>query len=101
MDDTLAAELLADKFNTQQGQLTHMQHVSQVQSQSQLATTAPTSADELNLAYAQAVNTDAAAASGTEVPTEPVQAYAKLEGDSFCYYIRCTLEQDYGPYGKI
>ncbi|KAG9324469.1 hypothetical protein KVV02_006613 [Mortierella alpina] len=95
MDDTLAAELLADKFNTQQGQLSHMPHVSQEQTQSQLTTTVAASADDLNLAYAQAVNTNAAVASGTDVPTEPVQAYAKLEGDSFCYYIR-TLQVTFG-----
>ncbi|KAF9569977.1 Pre-rRNA-processing protein fhl1 [Mortierella alpina] len=94
MDDTLAAELLADKFNTQQGQLSHIQHVSHEQTQSQLATTAA-SADDLNLAYAQTVNTNAAVASGTDVSTEPVQAYAKLEGDSFCYYIR-TLQVTFG-----
>ncbi|KAF9955197.1 Pre-rRNA-processing protein fhl1 [Mortierella alpina] len=95
MDDTLAAELLADKFNTQHGQLSHLPHVSQVQTQSQLTTTVATSADDLNLAYAQAVNADGSVASGTEVPTEPVQAYAKLEGDSFCYYIR-TLQVTFG-----
>lgn len=101
MDDTLAAELLADKFSTQQGQLSPMQHVSQEQTQSQISTTAATSADGLNVAYTQAVNTNAAAASGTDVPTEPVQAYAKLEGDSFCYYIRCTLDHGYGFSWKI
>jgi hypothetical protein len=38
--------------------------------------------------YPQATNNNAAAVTNGETSSEPVQAYAKLEGESFCYYIR-------------
>ncbi|KAI8361264.1 fork head domain-containing protein, partial [Mortierella sp. GBAus27b] len=43
--------------------------------------------------YPQATSSNAAVVA--ESSSEPVQAYAKLEGDSFCYYIR-TLQVTFG-----
>ncbi|KAG0209832.1 Pre-rRNA-processing protein fhl1 [Mortierella sp. GBA30] len=87
MDDTLAAELLADKFNTHG--VMHLQE----QTQSQIATF-DQSLYEANTTVASA-NANANSTTTTDVSAEPVQAYAKLEGDSFCYYIR-TLQVTFG-----
>jgi len=38
--------------------------------------------------YPQATSSSTQAVAVGETSSEPVQAYAKLEGDSFCYYIR-------------
>ncbi|KAF9182716.1 Pre-rRNA-processing protein fhl1 [Haplosporangium sp. Z 767] len=105
MDEaTLAAELLADKFNTQgQTQATHLSHIQYLPETEQTHIVAPTGAAYQNMAemtYTQ--YTDNNLATSTTVPStqgelssEPVQAYAKLEGDSFCYYIR-TLQVTFG-----
>ncbi|KAG0306445.1 Pre-rRNA-processing protein fhl1 [Dissophora globulifera] len=45
--------------------------------------------------YPQATNSNSAAVTLGDTSSEPVQAYAKLEGDSFCYYIR-TLQVTFG-----
>ncbi|KAF9433705.1 Pre-rRNA-processing protein fhl1 [Entomortierella beljakovae] len=72
MDEaTLAAELLADKFNTQSQEQTHITQLQHSQIQSQI-TAAPST-----LTYPQAINSNTAAAGHTEVSNEPVQAYAK------------------------
>lgn len=82
MDEaTLAAELLAEKFNTQAQTHTQLSHL---QSPSQLSTEA---AALPNVTYPQA-NTTVATTGPVEPSNEPVQAYAKLEGESFCYYVR-------------
>ncbi|KAG0199028.1 Pre-rRNA-processing protein fhl1 [Mortierella sp. GBA30] len=112
MDETtLAAELLAEKFNSHHTQQTH--HLSQLQeplhhdlqahSLAQAQVQAQTEAQiASSVAYAhgasiypQATNSNAAAVTNGEASSEPVQAYAKLEGDSFCYYIR-TLQVTFG-----
>ncbi|KAK3828509.1 MAG: fork head domain-containing protein [Benniella sp.] len=45
--------------------------------------------------YPQATSSSTQAVAVGETSSEPVQAYAKLEGDSFCYYIR-TLQVTFG-----
>ncbi|KAG0364863.1 Pre-rRNA-processing protein fhl1 [Gamsiella multidivaricata] len=98
MDEaTLVAELLAEKFNTQ-AQTPHLQHLQQTQqphSQILTAATTTTAASYSDVAYPQATDTNVAATSHGELSSEPVQAYAKLEGESFCYYIR-TLQVTFG-----
>ena len=85
MDEaTLAAELLAEKFNTQAQ--SHTQFTS-LQPLPQLST--ETGDPFLNTTYPQA-STSTAATNHTDLSNEPVQAYAKLEGESFCYYVRCA-----------
>lgn len=105
MDETaLAAELLAEKFS--HGSTQSAQHLSplpdplhpqlqvdalsQAQAQTQAEVPLATSATYAPGAsiYPQATNSNAAAVTNGESTSEPVQAYAKLEGDSFCYYIR-------------
>ena len=84
MDEaTLAAELLAEKFNTQAQSHTQLSHL---QSPSQLSTEPGALS---TVTYPQA-NTTAATTGPVEPSNEPVQAYAKLEGESFCYYVRCA-----------
>ncbi|KAG0301784.1 Pre-rRNA-processing protein fhl1 [Dissophora globulifera] len=91
MDEaTLAAELLAEKFNTQGQAPTQL---AQMQTEPHGATA--TVAAYSNVAYPQATNTNAASTSQGDASNEPVQAYAKLEGESFCYYIR-TLQVTFG-----
>ncbi|KAK3825935.1 MAG: fork head domain-containing protein [Benniella sp.] len=89
MDEaTLAAELLAEKFNTQAQSHTQLSHL---QSPSQLSTEPGALS---TVTYPQA-NTTAATTGPVEPSNEPVQAYAKLEGESFCYYVR-TLQVTFG-----
>ncbi|KAF9908324.1 Pre-rRNA-processing protein fhl1 [Lobosporangium transversale] len=96
MDEaTLAAELLADKFNVQhQNQIYHLSNTEQ--SQSPITTTAASIYSHVaSEGFPQATNTNAVANNPADTPNEPVQAYAKLEGESFCYYIR-TLQVTFG-----
>ncbi|KAF9949832.1 Pre-rRNA-processing protein fhl1 [Mortierella alpina] len=112
MDETaLAAELLAEKFS--HGPTQPAQHLpplpdplhpelqadtlSQAQVQNQAEVPAATSVAYAHgtSIYPQATNSNAAAVTNGESTSEPVQAYAKLEGDSFCYYIR-TLQVTFG-----
>ena len=105
MDETaLAAELLAEKFS--HGPTQPAQHLSPLpdtlhpqlqadalppaQAQTQAEAPVATSVGYAPGAsiYPQATNSNAAAVTNGESTSEPVQAYAKLEGDSFCYYIR-------------
>ncbi|KAF9906212.1 Pre-rRNA-processing protein fhl1 [Lobosporangium transversale] len=124
MDETaLAAELLAEKFSggthsaSQAQQHTHLQEslhhhqlqtpspsLSQADVQSQLANSAAyaytgnalvTNNTNGVVTFPQATNSNVTTASGGDASSEPVQAYAKLEGDSFCYYIR-TLQVTFG-----
>ncbi|KAG0255014.1 Pre-rRNA-processing protein fhl1 [Mortierella polycephala] len=105
MDEaTLAAELLADKFNTQgQTQATHLSHLQYLPETEQTHVIVPTGVAYQNMAEVTYIqHTDNNLATSTTVPptqgelsSEPVQAYAKLEGDSFCYYIR-TLQVTFG-----
>lgn len=114
MDETtLAAELLAEKFGSnghnhtahlQEQPINHHQLQShslsqaQAQVQAQMGTAVAattTSAAASAASYAHTTNTTYPQATGSattvssgEASSEPVQAYAKLEGDSFCYYIR-------------
>ncbi|KAF9938644.1 Pre-rRNA-processing protein fhl1 [Mortierella alpina] len=112
MDETaLAAELLAEKFSHSPTQ--PAQHLSPLpdplhpqlqvdalslapaQSQGEVPlSTSVTHAPGANV-YPQATNSNTAAVTNGESTSEPVQAYAKLEGDSFCYYIR-TLQVTFG-----
>ncbi|KAF9279811.1 Pre-rRNA-processing protein fhl1 [Mortierella alpina] len=112
MDETaLAADLLAEKFS--HGSTQSAQHLSplpdplhsqlqvdalsQAQAQTQAEVPLATSTTYAPGAsiYPQATNSNAAAVTNGESTSEPVQAYAKLEGDSFCYYIR-TLQVTFG-----
>ncbi|KAG0252905.1 Pre-rRNA-processing protein fhl1 [Mortierella polycephala] len=109
MDETaLAAELLAEKFNSH-GQAHHPQGMQQQMplqdslhqldshsSQTHMAISGAYT-QGTNITYPQATNNTNAAttAANGEASSEPVQAYAKLEGDSFCYYIR-TLQVTFG-----
>ncbi|KAF9568853.1 Pre-rRNA-processing protein fhl1 [Mortierella alpina] len=112
MDETaLAAELLAEKFS--HGTTQPAQHLPSLpdplhpqlqvdalsQTQAQVQAEVPLAASATYTpgasVYPQATNSNAAAVTNGESSSEPVQAYAKLEGDSFCYYIR-TLQVTFG-----
>ncbi|KAI1295081.1 Pre-rRNA-processing protein fhl1 [Mortierella claussenii] len=121
MDETaLAAELLAEKFSSgahssSQAQHAHLQeplngqlqspaHVQEQMDQPSQSVSTTTymhtsngvaASGEVATTYPQATGTTAVAGTGGETSSEPVQAYAKLEGDSFCYYIR-TLQVTFG-----
>jgi len=93
VDETaLAADLLAmhnqalSHDHGQQAQLLEQAH--QLHSLSLPQTPVTTTATFANTTYPQATVNNATAAASAEPSSEPVQAYAKLEGDSFCYYIR-------------
>ncbi|KAI1317931.1 Pre-rRNA-processing protein fhl1 [Mortierella claussenii] len=75
---------------TELHQLPHMEH------QSQITTAAASNYSNVTVAaYPQGANTNVATNNHGEISNEPVQAYAKLEGESFCYYIR-TLQVTFG-----
>ncbi|KAG0051154.1 Pre-rRNA-processing protein fhl1 [Gryganskiella cystojenkinii] len=101
VDETaLAADLLAmhnqaiSHDHGQQVQLLEQAH--QLHSLSLPQTPVTTAVTYPNTSYPQATaNTSTATAASAEPSSEPVQAYAKLEGDSFCYYIR-TLQVTFG-----
>jgi hypothetical protein len=119
MDETaLAAELLAEKFGSNGHNHTHLQEQpihqlqshslsqAQAQVQAQMGTAATATAASVSYAhttnptYPQATGSATTVSSG-EASSEPVQAYAKLEGDSFCYYIRfvfCSLSHPINSY---
>ncbi|KAF9309898.1 Pre-rRNA-processing protein fhl1 [Podila horticola] len=95
-ETALAAALLAEKFNSQALAQTqdHIQEQILAQTHALTPQVATTAAYPSNATYPQATNTSAASTNG-DATSEPVQAYAKLEGDSFCYYIR-TLQVTFG-----
>lgn len=87
-ETALAAALLAEKFNNQALSQTHdhiQEQILQAQTHALTPQVATTAAYPSNTTYPQATNTTSTDGDAT---SEPVQAYAKLEGDSFCYYIR-------------
>jgi hypothetical protein len=93
VDETaLAADLLAmhnqalSHDHGQQAQLLEQAH--QLHSLSMPQTPVTTAGTYANTTYPQASVNSASTAATVEPSSEPVQAYAKLEGDSFCYYIR-------------
>lgn len=88
-ETALAAALLAEKFNSQALAQTqdHIQEQMLAQTHALTPQVATTAAYPSNTTYPQATNTNATSTNG-DATSEPVQAYAKLEGDSFCYYIR-------------
>ncbi|KAF9382724.1 Pre-rRNA-processing protein fhl1 [Podila verticillata] len=94
-ETALAAALLAEKFNSQALSQTHdhiQEQILQAQNHALTPQVATTAAYPSNTTYPQATNT---ASTNGDATSEPVQAYAKLEGDSFCYYIR-TLQVTFG-----
>ncbi|KAG0079576.1 Pre-rRNA-processing protein fhl1 [Podila epicladia] len=95
-ETALADALLSEKFNSQALSQTQDQIQEQMLAQSHALTSqvATTAAYPSNTTYPQATNTNATSTNG-DASSEPVQAYAKLEGDSFCYYIR-TLQVTFG-----
>ncbi|KAF9302938.1 Pre-rRNA-processing protein fhl1 [Mortierella antarctica] len=95
-ETALAAALLAEKFNSQALAQTqdHIQEQMLAQTHALTPQVATTAAYPSNTTYPQATNTNATSTNG-DATSEPVQAYAKLEGDSFCYYIR-TLQVTFG-----
>ncbi|KAF9580815.1 Pre-rRNA-processing protein fhl1, partial [Lunasporangiospora selenospora] len=123
MDETtLAAELLADKFSTHSSAhdqvqtqveahfptevptlVEHSLSPDQLQQLQAQAFHHPDSSVAAASVYSTAVNavfppttiSEVAAINPADSSSEPVQAYAKLEGDSFCYYIR-TLQVTFG-----
>ncbi|KAF9419923.1 Pre-rRNA-processing protein fhl1 [Entomortierella beljakovae] len=119
MDETvLAAELLAEKFSSSSQQLNNaalqeslqklqsttivpqqQQPQQQADLQAQVANTATaflnSNTSGIPNAIYQTPGTTSVPTTNGDTSSEPVQAYAKLEGDSFCYYIR-TLQVTFG-----